>query len=296
MYKRQLRSKQSNGYDCNVFSDNAKQLTRLESILKDLKAGVTLNPIDVAIHKGFVDHDHKLLCYSDHQIFERFHRYRLKEGFQKDAALTLRVLKELQTGDYVTHIDHGIGRFSGLEKIEINGKTQEVVRLIFKNNDLLYVSIHSLHKISKYIGKDGSEPTLNKIGSDTWANLKRKAKRQVKDIAQELIKLYAARKASKGHGFAPDNYMQHELEASFIYEDTPDQIKATMEVKYDMEKDYPMDRMVCGDVGFGKTEIAIRAAFKAILDGKQVALMVPTTILALQHYKTFNDRLKERCV
>lgn len=289
----ELRSKQANGYECNLFSDNAKQLIRLESILQDLKAGISLHTNDIAIHKGFVDHDHKILCYSDHQIFERFHRYRLKEGFQKDAALTLRVLKELQTGDFVTHIDHGIGRFSGLEKIEINGKTQEVVRLIFKNNDLLYVSIHSLHKISKYIGKDGSEPSLNKIGSDTWANLKRKAKRQVKDIAQELIKLYAARKASKGHAFAPDNYMQHELEASFIYEDTPDQIKATMEVKYDMEKDYPMDRMVCGDVGFGKTEIAIRAAFKAILDGKQVALMVPTTILALQHYKTFSERLKE---
>lgn len=289
----ELKSKQSDGYDCTIFSDNSKQLARLDAIFKDLKAGIILNSSDIAIHKGFVDHHLKILCYSDHQIFERFHRYRLKEGFQKDAAISLRLLRELQPGDFVTHIDHGIGRYSGLEKIEINGKTQEVVRLLFKNNDLLYVSIHSLHKISKYIGKDGSEPALNKIGSDTWANLKRKAKRQVKDIAQELIKLYAARKASKGHAFAPDNYMQHELEASFIYEDTPDQLKATMEVKYDMEKEYPMDRMVCGDVGFGKTEVAIRAAFKCILDGKQVALMVPTTILALQHYKTFSDRLKE---
>lgn len=288
-----LKSRQAQGFECFIFSDNPKQLTRLEAIFSDMKAGISLYSIPIAIHKGFIDPSTKLLCYTDHQIFERFHRYRLKEGFQKDTALTMRLLKELQPGDYVTHIDHGIGRFSGLEKIEINGKSQEVVRLVFKNNDLLYVSIHSLHKISKYVGKDGTEPTLNKIGSDTWANLKRKAKRQVKDIAQELIKLYAARKASKGHAFAPDNYLQHELEASFIYEDTPDQLKSTMEVKYDMEKEYPMDRMVCGDVGFGKTEVAIRAAFKAILDGKQVAVMVPTTILAVQHYKTFSERLKE---
>ena len=288
-----LKSRQAQGYECFIFSDNPKQLTRLEAIFSDMKAGIALHTIPIAIHKGFIDPVTKFLCYTDHQIFERFHRYRLKEGFQKDTALTLRLLKELQPGDYVTHIDHGIGRFSGLEKIEINGKSQEVVRLVFKNNDLLYVSIHSLHKISKYVGKEGTEPTLNKIGSDTWANLKRKAKRQVKDIAQELIKLYAARRASKGHAFAPDNYLQHELEASFIYEDTPDQLKSTMEVKYDMEKEYPMDRMVCGDVGFGKTEVAIRAAFKAILDGKQVAVMVPTTILAVQHYKTFSERLRE---
>lgn len=289
----ELKHRQSEGYDCNIFSDNPKQLARLEAILKDLKSGAVLQPVPIAIHKGFIDLKNKILCFSDHQIFERFHRYRLKEGFQKDSALTMRILRDLVPGDFVTHIDHGIGRFSGLEKIEINGKVQEVVRLVFRNNDLLYVSIHSLHKISKHIGKDGSEPVLNKIGSDTWANLKRKAKRQVKDIAQELIKLYAARKASKGHAFAPDNYLQHELEASFIYEDTPDQLKSTMEIKYDMEKEYPMDRMVCGDVGFGKTEVAIRAAFKAILDGKQVAIMVPTTILASQHFKTFNDRLKE---
>jgi len=289
----ELKSKQGAGYECFIFSDNPKQLARLDAILQDLKAGIIFHPVPVAIHQGFIDSDQKILCYTDHQIFERFHRYRLKEGYQKDSALTLRIIRELQPGDFVTHIDHGIGRFSGLEKIEINGKTQEVVRLVFKNNDLLYVSIHSLHKISKYIGKEGTEPALNKIGSDTWSNLKRKAKRQVKDIAQELIKLYAKRRASKGHAFAPDNYMQYELEASFIYEDTPDQLKATQEVKQDMEKQYPMDRMVCGDVGFGKTEVAIRAAFKAVLDGKQVAVLVPTTILALQHYKTFNDRLKE---
>ena len=288
-----LKLRKEEGYACYIFSDNDKQLVRLAAILKDLKADISLLPVPIAIHKGFVDPTNKILCYTDHQIFERFHRYRLKEGYQKDSALTIRILKELQPGDYVTHIDHGIGRFSGLEKIEINGRTQEVVRLVFKNNDLLYVSIHSLHKISKHVGKEGTEPTLNKIGSDTWANLKRKAKRQVKDIAQELIKLYAARRASKGHAFAPDNYLQHELEASFIYEDTPDQLRSTQEVKADMEKEYPMDRMVCGDVGFGKTEVAIRAAFKAILDGKQVAIMVPTTILASQHYKTFSDRLKE---
>ncbi len=288
-----LKKRETEGFQCYIFSDQVKQLGRLDAILADLKAGVTLYPVPVAIHKGFIDPILKILCYTDHQIFERFHRYRLKEGFQKDTALTMRILRDLQPGDYVTHIDHGIGRFSGLEKIEINGRTQEVVRLVFKNNDLLYVSIHSLHKISKYMGKEGTEPTLNKIGSDTWSNLKRKAKRQVKDIAQELIKLYAARRASKGHAFAPDNYLQHELEASFIYEDTPDQLRSTMEVKFDMEKEYPMDRMVCGDVGFGKTEVAIRAAFKAILDGKQVAVMVPTTILAVQHYKTFSERLKE---
>lgn len=288
-----LKQEKEAGFESFIFSDNPRQLDRLEAILHDLKAGVGLHPVPVAIHKGFIDTDLKILCYTDHQIFERFHRYRLKEGYQKDTALTMRLLRDLQPGDYVTHIDHGIGRFSGLEKIEINGKTQEVVRLVFKNNDLLYVSIHSLHKISKYMGKEGVEPVLNKIGSDTWSNLKRKAKRQVKDIAQELIKLYAQRRASKGHAFAPDNYMQHELEASFIYEDTPDQLKATQEVKQDMEKEYPMDRMVCGDVGFGKTEVAIRAAFKAILDGKQVAVLVPTTILALQHHKTFSERLKE---
>lgn len=288
-----LRKHETQGYQNHIFSDNPKQLGRLEAIFKDLKAGVYVHSIPIAINKGFIDPVNKLVCYTDHQIFERFHRYKLKEGFTKDTALTLRILKELQAGDFVTHIDHGIGRFSGLEKIDINGRTQEVVRLIYKNNDILYVSIHSLHKISKYIGKEGTEPVLNKIGSDTWANLKRKAKRQVKDIAQELIKLYAARRASKGHAFAPDNYMQNELEASFMYEDTPDQLKATLEVKYDMEKEYPMDRMVCGDVGFGKTEVAIRAAFKCILDGKQAVIMVPTTILALQHYKTFSERLKE---
>jgi transcription-repair coupling factor (superfamily II helicase) len=288
-----LKARQQAGFELFIFSDNPKQLARLEAIFQDLKAHLAFHAVPVAIHQGFIDPEHKILCYSDHQIFERFHRYRVREGFQKDTALTYRLVRELQPGDFVTHIDHGIGRYSGLEKIEINGKSQEVIRLVFKNNDLLYVSIHSLHKISKYIGKEGTEPVLNKIGSDTWANLKRKAKRQVKDIAQELIKLYAARKASKGYAFSPDHYLQTELEASFIYEDTPDQIKSTMEVKFDMEKEYPMDRMICGDVGFGKTEIAVRAAFKAVLDGKQVAVMVPTTILALQHFKTFSDRLRE---
>ena len=205
----------------------------------------------------------------------------------------MRMLRELTPGDFVTHMDHGVGRYSGLEKLEINGRVQESVRLIYKNNDVLYVSINSLHKISKFVGKDGTPPKLSKIGSDAWENLKRKTKRKVKDIAKELIKLYAKRKASKGFAFQPDGYLQNELEASFIYEDTPDQLQATIDVKGDMEKQHPMDRLICGDVGFGKTEVAIRAAFKTAVNGKQVAILVPTTILALQHYKTFNERLKD---
>ncbi len=276
-----------------LFSGNNKQIERFYSIFEDLEANVSFQPIGKAINQGFVDLDLKVACYTDHQIFERFHRYRLKQGFTKDQALTLKMLRELKPGDYVTHLDHGIGRFSGLEKIDINGHIQESVRLIYKNNDILYVSINSLHKISKYSGKEGTTPKLSKLGSDAWKNLKRKTKKKVKDIAGELIKLYAKRKASDGFAFPRDDYMQNELEASFIYEDTPDQLKATNDVKEDMMKSYPMDRLICGDVGFGKTEVAIRAAFKAVIGGKQVAILVPTTILALQHYQTFKARMKD---
>lgn len=252
-----------------------------------------MHPVPNAIYEGFVDLDLKIACYTDHQIFERYHRYKLRQGYGKEQALNVRLLRELQPGDYVTHLDHGVGKYSGLEKITVNGRTQESVRLVYKNNDLLYVSINSLHKIAKYVGKDGSEPAVSKLGSDTWKNLKARTKKQVKDIATELIKLYAKRKAAPGHAFPPDGYLQNELEASFIYEDTPDQLTATNDVKEDMMKPYPMDRLICGDVGFGKTEIAIRATFKAVADGMQVAILVPTTILALQHSKTFGDRLKE---
>ncbi len=281
------------GFTNYLFTDNPKQVERFYAIFEDLKANVDFHPILKAIHQGFIDPDLKVAVYTDHQIFERFHRYKLKQGFTKTAAMNMRMLRELTTGDFVTHMDHGVGRYSGLEKLDINGRIQESVRLIYKNNDVLYVSINSLHKISKFVGKDGTPPKLSKIGSDAWENLKRKTKRKVKDIAKELIKLYAKRKASKGFAFPPDGYLQNELEASFIYEDTPDQLQSTIDVKSDMEKQHPMDRLICGDVGFGKTEIAVRAAFKAAVNGKQVAILVPTTILALQHFKTFNDRLKE---
>ena len=275
-----------------IFSDSARQIERFYAIFEDLNAHVQFQPIPQTIREGFTDPDLKIACYTDHQIFERFHRYKLRQGFSKDQALSLRLLRDLQPGDFVTHIDHGIGKFSGLEKININGHVQESVRLIYKNNDMLYVSINSLHKIAKYTGQEGTPPQLSKLGSDAWKNLKNKTKKKVKDIAGELIKLYAKRKGAPGFAFSPDGYLQAELEASFIYEDTPDQLKATNDVKDDMMKPYPMDRLICGDVGFGKTEVAMRAAFKAISDGKQVAVLVPTTILALQHYKTFSERLK----
>ena len=246
------------------------------------------------IHEGFIDEDLKVAIYTDHQIFERYHRFKLKELKHKTAeSFTLKELLTLNPGDYVTHIDHGIGRFAGLQKLNINGKEQESVKLLFRDNDILYVSIHSLHRISKFSGKDGQVPRIDKLGSTSWATLKQKTKRNVKALAYDLIKLYAERKAKPGHPYPQDNYLQHELEASFIYEDTPDQLKVTQDVKRDMEKPHPMDRLVCGDVGFGKTEIAIRAAFKAVCDSKQVAVLVPTTILAYQHYKTFKDRLKD---
>ncbi len=276
-----------------LFAENPKQIERFEAIFKDLGAKVAFKAINQPLHAGFLDYDLNIACYTDHQIFERFHKYRLRHSFTKDQAITISLLRELHPGDFVTHIDHGVGRYSGLEKININGHIQEAVRLIYKNNDILYVSINSLHKIAKFVGQEGTPPTLHKLGSDTWKTLKAKTKAKVKDMAEELIKLYAKRRASKGFAFAPDGYLQNELEASFIYEDTPDQLKATNDVKDDMQKEYPMDRLICGDVGFGKTEVAIRAAFKAVTDGKQVAILVPTTILALQHAKTFGERLSE---
>lgn len=280
-------------YALFVFAENPRQLERLRSIFEDLKAEFLFYPIPAAISGGFIDHDLKVICYTDHQIFQRFHKYKVKQAYNKNKALTLKTLRELQAGDYVTHIDHGVGVYSGLQKIEIGGKMQEAIRIIYKNNDLLYVNINSLHKISKYTGKEGVAPKVNKLGSDTWDKLKEKAKTEVKDIAKDLIKLYAQRKAQQGFPHSPDTYLQTELEASFIYEDTPDQSKATADVKRDMESGSPMDRLVCGDVGFGKTEVAVRAAFKSVVDGKQAAVLVPTTILAFQHYKTFSDRLRD---
>jgi transcription-repair coupling factor (superfamily II helicase) len=282
-----------NGIKNYILAENQKQISRLEAIFEDLKTNTIFEPVYGTFHEGFTDYAIKCAFYCDHQIFDRYHKYKIKSS-QVNAgnALSLKELYSLQPGDFVTHIDHGVGRFSGLEKIEVNGKLQEAIRLVYKNDDILYVSIHSLHKISKYVGKEGTAPSINKLGSPAWDNLKNKAKKKVKELAFDLIKLYAKRKASKGFAFSPDNYLQNELEASFIYEDTPDQEKATNDVKRDMTSKYPMDRLVCGDVGFGKTEVAIRAAFKAVCDSKQVAVLVPTTILALQHFKTFSERLK----
>ncbi len=288
-----LKSFETKKYNIYLFAENPKQLERLHSIFTDQDAQINFVPIPVSIHEGFIDHDLKMVCYTDHEIFQRYHKYRVKQSFSKNKALTLKMLRELQPGDYVTHIDHGVGVYSGLQKIETNGVTQEAVRIIYKDKDLLYVNISSLHKISKYSGKEGTVPKMNKLGSDVWNKLKDKTKKQVKDIATDLIKLYAHRKSHKGFAHAPDNYMQTELESSFLFEDTPDQSKAVTDVKADMEKESPMDRLICGDVGFGKTEVAVRAAFKSNLNGKQAAVLVPTTILAYQHYKTFSERLSD---
>ena len=288
-----LKNWEQKGFDIYLFAENPKQLERLRIIFEDLKSNIVFNPITASIHEGFINEDLKIVCYTDHEIFQRYHKYRVKQAYNKSKALTLRTLRELQPGDFVTHIDHGVGTFSGLQKIEVNGRLQEAVRIIYKDSDILYVNINSLHKIAKYTGKEGTVPKVNKLGSDVWNKLKDKTKAKVKEIAFDLIKLYASRKAQQGFQHTPDNYLQTELEASFIYEDTPDQGKATADVKKDMESSSPMDRLVCGDVGFGKTEIAIRAAFKTCIDGKQAAILVPTTILAFQHYKTFSERLKD---
>ena len=294
----EFQSNSIKGYSNYIFSDNSKQFQRIEDIFADINRTPqdvtnTFNPVKTAIHEGFISHDFKIACYTDHQLFERYHRFRLKEGYARKEAMTIKELMSLSPGDYVTHIDHGVGRFDGLEKIETNGKQQEAIRLIYKDNDILYVSIHSLHRITKYTGKEGTAPSMHRLGSNVWGKLKDKTKKRVKEIAIDLIRLYAERKTKEGFAFSPDNYLQNELEASFIYEDTPDQVKATVDVKKDMHLPNPMDRLICGDVGFGKTEIAVRAAFKAVCDSKQVAILVPTTILALQHYKTFSERLKD---
>ncbi len=287
--------KQNNGYKLYILSDNEKQIIRIRSIFEDRNDPISFTPILKAIHGGFTDHTIKACFYTDHQLFDRFHKYNLKSDRARSGklALSLKELQQFQSGDYVVHIDHGIGKFQGLIRTELNGKMQEVIKLTFLNNDVIFVSIHSLHKISKYKGKDGEPPRLNKLGSGVWENLKNKTKKKVKDIAKDLIVLYSKRLEEKGFAYSPDTYLQKELEASFIYEDTPDQEKVTNDIKQDMESLRPMDRLVCGDVGFGKTEVAIRAAFKAAVDGKQTAVLVPTTLLAYQHYNSFKERLKE---
>ena len=276
-----------------IFCANDKQAQRFKDIFDDNDQEVHYETIVFPLYQGFVDLDQKIVCYTDHQIFERYHKFRLKNGYAKKQAITLQELNKLEVGDYVTHIDHGVGRFGGLQKIDVEGNKQEAIKLIYGDRDILYVSIHSLHKISKFNGKDGKAPKIYKLGSNAWKKVKQKTKARVKQIAFNLIQLYAKRKLQKGFAFGPDTHMQHELEASFLFEDTPDQYTSTQDVKADMEKDQPMDRLVCGDVGFGKTEVAIRAAFKAVDNGKQVAVLVPTTVLAFQHFKTFTSRLKD---
>ncbi len=287
-----LTNKSAETYDIFIYSENIKQIERLKAIFEDKEQNIDFVPVIQSMHEGFVDHDLMICCYTDHQIFDRYHRFRINENFSKKASVKLSQINDLHPGDYVVHVDHGIGIFGGLEKISVNGIEQEAIKLVYKNNDTIYVNIHSLHRISKYKSKEGEQPKIYKLGSGAWQKLKQNTKRKVKDIAAELITLYAKRREQKGYGFSPDTYLNNELEASFIYEDTPDQVKSNAAVKKDMESDIPMDRLVCGDVGFGKTEIAIRAAFKAVCDNKQVAVLVPTTVLALQHFKTFSERLK----
>lgn len=283
----------TNGYRTVICSENEKQLARLKDIFQSMHKEVLFEPLQAGFHEGFVDHDLKLCLYTDHQIFERYQRSRFEQPIKISPQQVIQEISDLHPGDYVVHIDHGIGIFGGIEKVEINGKWQEVIKLVYKDNDVLYVGVNSLHRISKYRGKDGEAPKIYKIGSNHWQKLKQATKKKIKDISRELIALYAKRIETKGFSYSPDTYLQQELEASFIYEDTPDQEKATRLVKQAMESQHPADILVCGDVGFGKTEVAIRAAFKAATDGKQTAVLVPTTILALQHYKTFSERLKD---
>ncbi len=288
-----LNENDEKGYQNYICCASEQQAKRLHDIFEEVDGHVHYQTLVFPIYQGFVDDELKVACYTDHQIFERYHKFHLKNGYAKKQAITLQELNKLEIGDYVTHIDHGIGVFGGLQKIQVEGKMQEAIKLQYSDRDILYVSIHSLHKISKYNGKDGTSPKIYKLGSAAWKNLKQKTKSRVKKIAFDLIQVYAKRRLEKGYQYHPDSYLQHELEASFIYEDTPDQSKATDDIKSDMESERPMDRLVCGDVGFGKTEVAIRAAFKAVDNGKQVAVLVPTTILAFQHHRTFAERLKE---
>lgn len=288
-----LNEYRSNGYTNFIFCASEQQSKRFQDIFEEINEKVHYQTIVFPLYQGFVDEDLKLVCYTDHQIFERYHKFHIKNGYSKKQSITLKELNKLEIGDYVTHIDHGIGKFGGLQKIDVEGKKQEAIKLMYGERDILYVSIHSLHKISKFNGKDGAVPKIYKLGSGAWKKVKDKTKNRVKKIAFDLIKVYAKRRLEKGFQYAPDSYLQNELEASFIYEDTPDQSTATEDVKKDMESERPMDRLICGDVGFGKTEVAIRAAFKAVDNGKQVAVLVPTTILAFQHFRTFSERLRD---
>jgi transcription-repair coupling factor (superfamily II helicase) len=287
-----LVSNNISGYVTFLISESQSQIDRLRDIFAEINPDVNFNALLLNLHGGFTDHDLKISVFTDHQIFDRYHKFRIRGYFTRKESISVKELTGLNPGDYVVHVDHGIGKFGGLEKIEVNGKIQEAIKLVYRDNDTLYVGIHSLHRISKYKGKESSEPKIYKLGSGAWQKLKQSTKSRVKDIAKDLIKLYAERMSSGGYAFSPDSYMQRELEASFIYEDTPDQLTATRAIKEDMEASHPMDRLVCGDVGFGKTEVAVRAAFKSASDSKQTAILVPTTILALQHYKTFSSRLK----
>ncbi len=283
------------GYTLYILADSVKQTDRLAAIFTEQASGIVFTPVGKTVHAGFADDDLKACFFTDHQIFDRFHKYNLRSDKARSGkvALSLKELQEFNIGDYVVHVDHGVGKFGGLVRIPNGGTTQEVIKIIYQNDDVVFVSIHSLHKVSKYRGKEGEPPRLNKLGTGAWERLKERTKTKIKDIARDLIKLYSLRRQERGFAFSPDSFLQHELEASFLYEDTPDQLKATQAVKADMESARPMDRLVCGDVGFGKTEVAIRAAFKACADNKQVAVLVPTTVLAYQHFQTFSARLKE---
>lgn len=297
LLRQNLRQLKVDGYQVYILADSPKQTERLQSIFDEMDtASVLFQPVERTLHAGFVDNDLRICCFTDHQIFDRFHKYNLKSDHARDAkmALSLKELMQFEPGDYVVHIDHGVGRFAGLVRMPgADGAMQEMIKLTYKNEDAVYVSIHALHKVSKYKGKEGEPPRISSLGTGAWEKLKERTKKKIKDIARDLIRLYSQRKEEKGFAFSPDSFMQHELEASFVYEDTPDQLRVTQEVKRDMESAKPMDRLVCGDVGFGKTEIAVRAAMKACADNKQVAVLVPTTVLALQHYKTFASRLKD---
>ena len=290
-----LQQRTKDGYKIYILADQVKQTDRLKAIFDDKESGIEFVAVDHALHEGFIDHSAKICCYTDHQIFERYHRVTLRSENARrgKAIITLKEINQLQVGDYVVHVDHGIGQFMGLVTTNFHGRPQESIKLVYKGGDTVFVSIHNLHRISKYKGREGSEPTISRLGSGAWERMKERTKDKVKDIARDLIQLYATRKKQKGFAYTPDGYMQHELEASFLYEDTPDQAKATLDIKHDMESAMPMDRLVCGDVGFGKTEVAMRAAFKAATDGKQVAVLVPTTVLALQHYNTFKERFRD---
>ncbi|WP_315037035.1 transcription-repair coupling factor [Capnocytophaga sputigena] len=288
-----FNNKHEEGFQNYILCGSEQQAKRFQDIFEEMEQKVPYQTVQLSLHAGFVDTELKYNVFTDHQIFERYYKFQLKNGYAKKQAITLKELMQLEVGDYVTHIDHGIGKFAGLQKIEVEGKQQEAIKLIYGDRDVLFVSIHALHKITKYNGKDGKPPKIYKLGSGAWKALKQKTKARVKEIAFNLIQLYAKRKEAQGFAFAHDSYMQNELEASFLYEDTPDQSKATAEVKADMESSKPMDRLVCGDVGFGKTEVAIRAAFKAVDNGKQVAVLVPTTVLAFQHFQTFSQRMKD---